>query len=135
MSMKKLVLLSLLLMALGVAFFSLSFLSGSGGVALFFVFPVFYSTGLYGALGMFLIFVGFFILFLAPFYYANDTYEGMSDHTTFPHEENEKGSAHFGGVILIGPIPIVFGSDKNYALYALLITLLILVFILIMLQF
>ncbi len=38
-----------------------------------------------------------------------------------PEEASKEGRAKGGGVILIGPIPIVFGTDKKYAVIAMIL--------------
>ncbi len=109
------------LIILGIFFFFLSLIYGEGGLALFFIFPVFYSTGLYGALGTLLIFAGIMLLFFYPFFsYPSTVPQNLEVYNEQRRCEPEQNPSkvHYGGVILIGPIPIVFGSDKNYAIYA-----------------
>jgi len=114
--------LSFALILLGTFFFFLALLYGEGGLAIFFIFPVFYSTGIYGALGTLLIFAGILLLFFYPFLSSppleTQYLEAYNERGQRDHEQNYSREVHYGGVLLIGPIPIVFGSDKNYAIYA-----------------
>ncbi len=114
--MNKVSLLSLTLILTGFFLFFMSAFTGNGGVALFLIFPIFYSTGWFGALGFIFIFFGFILLFMAPFL----TLHNYSINRLHPKIQEGKVEKHYGGVILIGPIPIVFGSDKNYVLYSIL---------------
>lgn len=45
------------------------------------------------------------------------------------HRQEEKSKTEYGGVIFIGPIPIVFGSNKDMAKLALIIGVIMFVFI------
>ncbi len=108
--------LSACLIISGIVIFGLSLIRGEGGIFLFFVFPVFYSTSLLGGFGIFLIFVGIFILFFMPFFSSFPRFSEPPNEVEHVHHDNEKRS-HYGGVVLIGPIPIIFGSDKHIAFY------------------
>ncbi len=127
--MNKITLLSLVLIISGFAMFFLSAISGNGGMALFIIFPVFYSTGWLGALGFLLIFFGFVLLFIAPFFAPSNYAMPVETERYVVNKEatEKKVEKHYGGVILIGPIPIVFGSDKNYALLSTLGAILMLI--------
>lgn len=119
--MKSVTYAEIALILFGTAVFALSITSGEGGVALFLIFPVFYSTGALGALGILLIFIGFLLLFLSPFLGATAIEEERRiAPPDFEQDGEKKREVRYGGVVFIGPIPIVFGSDKNYLLYAML---------------
>jgi uncharacterized protein (TIGR00304 family) len=45
------------------------------------------------------------------------------------HRQEEKSKTEYGGVIFIGPIPIVFGSNKDMAKLALIIGVIMFVFV------
>ncbi len=62
-------------------------------------------------LGILLIFLGFLIVFLSIIYETIKESEG--------NQERREGKV--GGVILIGPIPIVFGSNKEVAKWMLIV--------------
>lgn len=45
------------------------------------------------------------------------------------HRQEEKSETEYGGVVFIGPIPIVFGSNKDMAKLAFIIGVIMFVFI------
>jgi len=66
-------------------------------------------------LGIVLIMLGFLLLVIETMHSVYEKHE---------IEYNEK-KIEGGGVVLIGPIPIVFGSDKKYALIAMVLAIVI----------
>ncbi len=112
-----------ILMGAGILLYAI--FSGEAHVALLLIFPVVYGSGFYSLVGILLIMLGIFLLFLSPF-------ESLErEAMVYPEEsENEyvenKEKTKFGGVILIGPIPIVFGSDRNMLRISIFIGLLML---------
>lgn len=68
-------------------------------------------------LGILLIMLGFLIVFLGILYEA---------FRPRGEEEGER-ETHAGGIILIGPIPIIFGSSKKIAKWMLILALVIVV--------
>jgi uncharacterized protein (TIGR00304 family) len=86
------------------------------GLALFFI-PYLQSSTWAGGLAILLIFAGILVLILDGFYAINGQ--------IFQSEDGRKSSTdssktEMGGVVLIGPIPIVFGSSNRAALLALI---------------
>lgn len=53
---------------------------------------------------------------------------------SIPHNEIKEGKVKGGGVILIGPVPIVFGTDKRYALLLMLLTIVLMLIVIIFLR-
>jgi uncharacterized protein (TIGR00304 family) len=69
--------------------------------------------------GIGIIVVGFLVVFLAT---------AMSDRSS---EEGEKRTdVRGGGVIMIGPIPIIFGSDAKWASAAIVLAIVLIVIVL-----
>ncbi|ENN96828.1 hypothetical protein J422_00235 [Methanocaldococcus villosus KIN24-T80] len=66
-------------------------------------------------LGILLIFIGFFLVTL-----------GM----ILPDKEKKEENVEYAGIIMIGPIPIVFGNSKNLIIFSILITILMIIWIL-----
>jgi uncharacterized protein (TIGR00304 family) len=61
----------------------------------------------------FLVAIGIMLLILGFFLIVSGMMRSANESAGIPNKErNIKG----GGVILIGPVPIVFGTDKKYAL-------------------
>ncbi|HUH99874.1 MAG TPA: DUF131 domain-containing protein [Nitrososphaerales archaeon] len=69
--------------------------------------------------GVAIIIVGFFLVFLAVARPSGASEEG-----------ERRTETRGGGVILIGPIPIVFGSDARWASIAIVLTIVLVVIVL-----
>ena len=109
------------LIVAGLGFMIFAALSGTGGFAFIFIFPVFYANGLFGVVGALLVFLGFLLLFLQPFYEiistASSDEEDLRNYTfderfNFSLQQNKK--KEFSGIILIGPFPIIFSSNTKH---------------------
>ncbi|MGC8497100.1 MAG: TIGR00304 family membrane protein [Thermoplasmata archaeon] len=94
--------LGLLLLVLGIVNLFIAVESGTVNFGIFLIFPVLWGTGALAALSFILIFLGIIILFISVPY----------EHLEFDNSEN-KAKSKFGGFVLVGPFPIVFGSDKK----------------------
>jgi uncharacterized protein (TIGR00304 family) len=90
------------------------------GLALFFI-PYLRSSTWIGVAAMLLILAGVFVLMLSVFFGFGGAYENGAQATS--STARKKGEV--GGVVLIGPIPIVFGSSNRAALIALIATALV----------
>ena len=129
--------LAYFLFLVGIIFLILAVASGEASIALFIIFPVIYGSGWLSVLGTFLIMIGIFLMFLSPFYHYTRMeqsypeapyYESTPSETYIPTSEDlEEKKTKIGGVVLIGPIPIVFGSDKNMAMLSVIIAILMLI--------
>jgi uncharacterized protein (TIGR00304 family) len=116
------------LLVLGIVVLLVAIAEGEASVALVVIIPVIYGGGALLVLAVLLIFAGFLLL-SASFARRAPREEGPTENET---------KREFGGVVLIGPIPIVFGSARalrgTWALVALaalsLIVLLLFLFIL-----
>ena len=129
-----------LFLILGGSLLIYGILTGEVGFALFLIFPVFYGSGAISALSFIFLFLGFILFFIEPFSFSHSTKKFKSPPVTYPSpmEENVseedvkekiKTKKKYGGIILIGPIPIVFGSDRDTVLVVVLIVLLLLAFL------
>lgn len=105
----------------GVALIALAVATGKAEVSLVVVFPVFTGTGGLFLLGILLIILSFFVGFglLAT---ASEDYD-VTSQTIAPQNlpQQQQRSTKYGGFLLIGPIPIAFGSDKKLATIMLII--------------
>jgi len=114
--------------------------TGQLEIYFFLIFPVIYGNGAYALLAFVLIIAAFISSFLSivsmpdvPARTGEIQEEGSTfreDNVTRSEGSNErKRAGTFGGVILIGPVPIVFGSDRRIAWYMLLVALAITLFL------
>ncbi len=93
----------------GILLVLLSVFRGEADVALILFIPVISGGGLFISIGILLIFLSFFLFFIIPFF---GTYRrSEKKETTYQIEEKTKT----GGVIFIGPIPIIFGESESTA--------------------
>ncbi|MDP2844935.1 MAG: TIGR00304 family protein [Candidatus Methanoperedens sp.] len=80
------------------------------------------------SIGIILIMLGFFLIAFGMLRSVESA--ALEDRITTDREKKERVKG--GGVILIGPVPIVFGTDKRYAL---LLMILVIVFMLLAIIF
>ena len=81
------------------------------------VFPVFTSDNLFGLLPFLAIFAGIGLLALGPAF-GEELDPIRAEYRSDLDRMKNEHRAKVGGVVLIGPIPILFGSDKRMALIA-----------------
>jgi len=48
-------------------------------------------------------------------------------HMTFSHSSKEQGKVEAGGVIMIGPIPIAFGTSSKALLYSMILAVILII--------
>jgi uncharacterized protein (TIGR00304 family) len=70
-------------------------------------------------IGIILILVGFFVTFIATFLLIFTAFKG-------------KGKVKGGGAIIIGPFPIIFGTDKESVKTLLLLSIILIVLLLVL---
>ena len=114
------------LILFGIALLVVFSLLGLASVGLFIIFPFFFSTNPISAIPIIIIIFGFLILFFAPF-------SGSIERNEDRSEPNLRGESKksFGGIIMIGPVPIIFGSSRKmvYALIGVAVVIIILIFV------
>ncbi len=95
--------------------------------------PVFASDNIIGLLPLLAIFAGITLLMFSPVF-DRDYLDAIE---TGDSERREVGSdsdrSKVGGVVLIGPIPILFGSDKKTALIAAALAIIVMAIIILLL--
>jgi len=105
--------LSLTCFIIGIIFFILGFLQGEIQTGFFVVFPFLIGSGIYA-------FAGIIFIFLALSLFIFGFSKNIESNETEVHEEGaqsiKKTSVKGGGIVLIGPLPIVFGSSWKIAL-------------------
>jgi len=122
--MNKFHFLSLICLVLGIAFLFFGFLSGDVEAGIFFIIPYISGSGLFGFFGFICIIASIFIfLFGLTNFIQNDIY-ATKDLNIKPRK---KTSIKGGGVVLIGPIPIVFGSSWKIALISIILAIILII--------
>ncbi len=71
------------------------------------------------SIGIILIMLGFFLIAFGMLRSVESA--ALEDRITTDREKKERVKG--GGVILIGPVPIVFGTDKRYALLLMILAI------------
>ena len=124
--MNKYHLTSILLFFLGLIFISISVIQGEGGVALLIFIPIFYGSGIYSFFGIVCIIVA---ILLAFFGYALRFKWDLVEEEPIEKISFERRSIkkRFRGVVLIGPIPIIIGSDTKLVIIALLLAVVLVI--------
>lgn len=112
--------LSLICLVLGIVFFSLGFFAGEAEAGVFIIFPFISGSGVFPLLGFIFIFIS---IILYSFGFMRNITSYDSDDVTSEKKTSVKG----GGVVLVGPIPIVFGSNWKIALVLMVVAILIII--------
>jgi len=95
----------IILFIAGLFLIAVSIISGTAKAGIFIIFPFIYGSGIVLLFGVILIFISMFMFaFSFPEEYEGEEYEG--------YEIKERK----GGLILIGPIPIIITDDNKIAL-------------------
>jgi uncharacterized protein (TIGR00304 family) len=121
--------LSLVFLASAVVSFTIGFLEGDIEVGIFFIFPFVIGSSIFLLIGILLIFLAviFYMFGFARFDFADREKIASSDEIL-----EKKSRIKGGGVILIGPIPIVFGSSWKISLFLMILGIIIIVFLLLL---
>lgn len=133
--MNKWILIPISLFLLGVFFLGYGLFIGEVTIGLAVFIPFIISNGLFGFLGISCLFLSmlflFFILPLSASNHKSQYHQTGFDNETF--DSNTKKSK-IGGVVFLGPIPIVFGSDKKVTKSMIVVSIIILIIILVSLM-
>lgn len=109
------------LFAAGVGLIGAAVATGEAEVSLFLIFPVFSGSSGIFLLGTLLI-VFSFIVGLALLAMGQAEIARYAMGPPRPEKGTESaGQTKYGGVVLIGPVPIAFGSDRNLAVFMLVL--------------
>ena len=111
---------------LGLVFFVLGVLSGEIKTGFIVVFPFLVGSGVYAFLGVF-----FVIIAILLFMFGLIRSKVASSEPPFDEDEKrdiqKEKSVKGGGVVLIGPVPIVFGSNWKIAVLMMVLAIIIIV--------
>ncbi len=118
------------LLLAGVAALAVGVVQGEAVLSLFVVFPVITATGGWSALGILLLIAGFFALVLT--WPAGMVAEPIAAETpptgaAAAPPPSAVPSRRWGGVLFLGPVPVVFGSDAKIARWMILVGVLLFV--------
>ncbi|HUV24746.1 MAG TPA: DUF131 domain-containing protein [Methanomassiliicoccales archaeon] len=118
----------LILISLSVLLLIVAAIRGDLELILIFVIPVIRGEGLLPALGGILLFLGILLIFLSFLVGAYEVREesALGEPIEFSGVEHER-RGRFGGLVLIGPLPIVFGSDRGIVLWMVVIAIVCLI--------
>ncbi len=107
----------------GVVSLAVGFLENQATLSLFVIFPVVTATGPWSILGIVLMIVGFFLFFLtwsAPVEMPPPPSPSLPPPTgVLPVPATS--ARRWGGVVFLGPIPVVFGSDQKVTQWMLIL--------------
>jgi len=120
----------------GVALLAVGFLENEATLSLFVIFPVITATGVWSIVGILLMIAGFFLVFLTWPVGAEPRPVPPSPVAT-PPSQGEAPAApaparRWGGVVFLGPVPLVFGSDPKVTRWMLLLGALLFVALLVL---
>ena len=105
----------------GLAVLALAVGLGEASVYLVVVVPVIAATGPLAFLGVLLVFVGFFLTFLLWPTLVDRASGEPPTASSVPPQEGPAPARRWGGVVFLGPIPLVFGSNPRMTRSMLLI--------------
>ncbi len=121
--------IGLYLILVGFIIFIIFGFLGIAKVGIFFIFPFIISNNALSVIPALIIFIGFISLFILPFQGTiNNDYNDESNQNVNDYNKNntEKKSS-FGGLVMIGPVPIIFGNNKKLVYISMIIALVIII--------
>jgi uncharacterized protein (TIGR00304 family) len=124
--------LSLVCFLIGCILLGYGFIQGQISFGLIVFIPFFIGSGLFATLGFVMVFLGMILFYLGhlqTFDNANLFKSSMNTGEKNQEVFTGKKSVKTGGIILIGPIPIVFGSTKKMLVSAFIIAVILLIIV------
>jgi len=133
--MRRLSVAAIALIALGAALLAYTVYKGEGTGYIFVIIPIFQSSSPWAFGGMLSLFAGIFLLLFSfttpvPLEPTQST-PATTQTTAEPGRAAPTAGKKFGGVVFLGPIPIVFGSDKKVAKWMLLLAIVLVILLII----
>ena len=127
--MNKAIIFSLIFFIVGLCCLGYGFLLDEVSIGLVVVFPFIIAKGMFGFIGILGILFSMLVLFFYPLFSVNNRYNTQKENGHFfQKESNPPTNVQSGGVIFLGPIPIIFGSNKKISTYMIVLSIIILVF-------
>lgn len=104
-------------------FFAIGLFTGEVEAGIFVVFPFLKGSGLFAFLGFIFLFLTFLtFIFSFSLDFKKDIGESLDNSKSF---DDKKSNTEGGGVVFIGPIPIVFGSNWKVAVVLIILAIVI----------
>jgi uncharacterized protein (TIGR00304 family) len=120
----------------GVTFLAVGFLHNEATLSLFVIFPVITATGGWSMAGILLMIAGFFVFFMTWFAPAESQPVSSDRVPVSPAAGGSPPSPtsprRWGGVVFLGPVPVVFGSDPKLTRWMLVLGALLFVALLVL---
>jgi len=124
--MNRNLLLSFLFFISGALFFLFGILNGEIEIGIVLFFPFLVGSGIYTYAGFISIFIAVLLLMLN--FNSRILSENLNHLNINKNQTHKRKSVKSGGIVLIGPIPIIFGSNWKIAVLMIILTL-ILIFV------
>ena len=105
----------------GITCIAAAAVGGEADVRLFLIFPVFSGSSWLFILGTLLIVLSFFVGFAMIAIGGTEADRSQPGSVEPRPPATTQRKTTYGGVVLVGPIPIVFASSKNMAIFMLII--------------
>lgn len=121
------------LLVLGILLLAYSVVEGKGQIYWILFIPVFSATSIFAFIGTILIIVALvliFIVFIREFTipYEPEPGQQKAAKTRQPAPSQAPGAKKkFGGVVLIGPIPVIFGSDPKTTIIIIVLAIILII--------
>mgnify|MGYP006266947953 CR=1 FL=1 len=122
------------LIVLGAAALVLGFLRNEATLSLFVIFPVVTATGAWAFLGILLMIAGVFAYFFTwtPSMIGEPVRATPESPPTPGSPSPPASRRRWGGVVFLGPIPVVFGSDQKVTRWMLILGVVLFVALLVL---
>ena len=123
--MNKYYTLSFLCFVLGIIFFFIGILAGDVEAGFVLIFPFLVGSGTYAVLGFLFMFIAIILFIFGFARTARESIDLPFDEDTY--DIKRKKSVKGGGVVLIGPIPIVFGTSWKIAVLLMIVAIILII--------
>lgn len=123
--MRKTLLIALGLFILGIALLAVSVAQGGGTVYLALIFPIYVGSDVWGFFGILCVIGAFFVGFLGLV--PARLPAGGSDSGRQGAPPSGGPEKRFGGVVMLGPVPIIVGSDVKMSMIAIVLAIVLII--------
>lgn len=117
--------LSLTCFILGIVFFIAGILTGDVEAGFLLIFPFLIGSGIFAFLGFICLFIAVLLFMFGFVSSASESIDQQLKESDF--DVQKKKPVKGGGIILIGPIPIVFGSNWKIAILMMILAMILII--------